>query len=309
MAVCRSLRLVGVDASVWYVGPTPRWLPEIAGDTPHSVLPPGAPATPGPAPDAVVVTDTGSWTQLAELADWLRPLRDRTTIVDHHLHGDGEAARMRLIRTTDAASTQVIAPVCAELLGVPAARLPRDVAQALYLGLATDTQWFRLSNVTPATMRLGADLLEAGAEHTKLYETIEQQDSAARYRLLGRALSSLELHHDGTVALMRLTLRDFADCGADRNDTGGFADMVQHIGSVRVAGVLTEGETRPGDPPLTKVSLRSKPGPGAVDVNAVTRALGGGGHARAAGAKMPGVPLDEARRRLLALLGPANNHP
>lgn len=305
MAMCRAMRRAGVDASVCYVGPAPRWLPQMAGDAPFRVVEPGKPADPTPdgaLPDVVVVTDTGSWTQLAEVSDWLRPLREKTLVLDHHLHGDGEVARWRLIRTTDAASTQVSAPVCAELLGVAPNRLPKDVAQALYLGLATDTQWFRLSNVSPATLRLAADLIEAGADHTWLYQTIEQQDSAARYRLLGHALSSLEMHCGGQVALMRLTLKDFADAGADRNDTGGFADMVQHIGSVRVAGVLTEGETRPGEPALTKVSLRSKPGPDAVDVNALTRALGGGGHARAAGAKMPGVTLAQAEARLLELL-------
>ena len=102
--------------------------------------------------------------------------------------------------------------------------------------------------------------------------------------------------------MMRLTLRDFTECGADRNDTSGFADMVLHIASVRMAVVLTEGDVSSPGQPTTKVSMRSKPGPDAVDVNALTRALGGGGHARAAGAKMPGVDLEEARRRVLALV-------
>jgi phosphoesterase RecJ-like protein len=305
LAGCRALRHIGIDARACYVGPAPRWLPEMAGDTPYTVVPPGTPAraTPvGEEPDVVLVTDTGTWTQLAEFADWLRPLRDRTIVADHHLHGDPDVARWRLVRTTDAASTQVIAPLCAAVLERPANRLPRDVADALYLGLATDTQWFRLSNVSPPTLRLAADLLECGVDHTRLYEMIEQQDTPGRWRLLGRALSSLELHADGAVAFMRLTLDDFAQAGADRNDTGGFADMVQHIGTVRVAVILTESDTRPGEPPTTKVSMRSKPGPDAIDVNALTRALGGGGHARAAGAKMVGVGLDEAKRRVLALL-------
>jgi hypothetical protein len=88
--------------------------------------------------------------------------------------------------------------------------------------------------------------MATGVNHTRLYEMIEQRDVASRWKLLGRALSSLELHDNGRVALMQLSLRDFADCGADRNDTSGFADMVLHIETVRVAAVVSEAETAPG---------------------------------------------------------------
>lgn len=305
LAAARAMRRVGVDASVCFIGPPPRWLTEFAGSTPVRIEAPGTsirPSATGSDPDVVVVTDTGSWSQLAEVAEWLKGMRDRTVVIDHHLHGDGDVARWRLIRTKDAATTQALAPVCAALLGVPAAQFPPDVAEALYLGLATDTQWFRLSNVSPATFQLAGDLLSAGVNHTHLYEMIEQRDTPSRWRLLARALSSLELHDNGRLAMMQLSLKDFDDCGADRNDTAGFADMVLHIETVRVAVVLTEADAPPGGPPASKVSMRSKPGPDAVDVNAATRRLGGGGHARAAGAKMPGVDLAEARRRVLAVL-------
>jgi phosphoesterase RecJ-like protein len=157
-------------------------------------------------------------------------------------------------------------------------------------------------------MRLAADLLEAGVDHTRLYAMIEQRDGAPRWKLLGRSLSSLELHDGGRIAIMKLRSADFDDCGADRNDTSGFADMVLSIETVRVSVILTEGELPAGsrDAPVTKVSMRSKPGPHAVDVNNATNALGGGGHARAAGAKMDGVSLETARERVLAVLA---SHP
>lgn len=310
LAIARAMRLVGVDARVCYVGPAPRWLGEIAGTTPISVEASGAGIRPTDIePDVIVVTDTGSWTQLADFADWLKQRRDRVIVIDHHLHGDGDVARWRLIQTRDAATTQVLAPVCAALLNVPISKLPAEVAEPLYLGLATDTQWFRLSNVSPPTLQLASELMSAGVNHTRLYEMIEQRDVASRWKLLGRALSSLELHDAGRVALMQLKLTDFAECGSDRNDTSGFADMVLHIETVRVAVVVSEADIAPGEPPTSKVSMRSKPGANAVDVNALTRKLGGGGHARAAGAKMTGVPLAEARRRVLDLLvAPAANN-
>ena len=174
------------------------------------------------------------------------------------------------------------------------AKLPRNVAEPLYLGIATDTGWFRHSSVTPATLRLTADLLQAGVDHTRLFRVIEQQDQASRWRLLGRALRSLELHDNGRIALLSLTLEDFRDSGADRNDTSGFADMLLTVASVQLSVVFTEQESAPGREALTKLSLRSKPGPDAIDVNALASRLGGGGHARAAGAKI-NAPIDQAR--------------
>jgi phosphoesterase RecJ-like protein len=314
LALCRALRHRGIDASVWYVGPLPRWLKELARDTPVRELVPGRPLQPadpptaGPLdaspPDAAVILDTGSWSQLAEVRPWLESSGVRRIVIDHHLHGDGNSGQLRLIRPTDASTAQVLEPVCTRLLGCEAGSLPVDVAEPLYLGTATDTGWFRLSNVKPATLEHAAALLRAGVDHTRLYEIIEQRDSAGRWRLLGRALSSLELHDSRRIALMQLTLRDFQLAGADRNDTSGFADMLLTIETVRVAAVISEGEVGPGEPPMTKVSMRSKPGADAVDVNAATIKLGGGGHARAAGVKMPGVTMAEARRRVLEALGP-----
>ena len=232
LAMARALKHAGVAAEIWYAGPLPRWVPDLCASTPFRTFAPGQPmqvadGRPAPALDAdlCVIVDTGSWTQLAEMRPWLEPRADRNINLDHHLHGDGAAAARRIIDSTCASCTQVIAPLCVKLCAVPsAAKLPLDVAEPLYLGLATDTGWFRYSSVTPATLRLAADLIEAGVDHTKLYGMIEQQDVASRWRLLGRALNTLELHSVRTpddAATMSLTLADFDATGADRNDTAG----------------------------------------------------------------------------------------
>jgi len=308
-ALVRTLHAAGVAATAWFVGPAPAWLAEVAGDTAYQVFPPGGPvAARGQAggdgwdeADAVAVLDTGSWSQLAELKDRVAARSDRAIVIDHHLNGDGDVAARRLISPKAAATAEALAPICGAILGCQTAQLPRGVAEALYLGVGTDTKWLRLSNVTPATLRLAASLIEAGVDHTRLYELIEQQDTAGRWRLLGRALTSLEVHADGRVAVMTLRLSDFAAAGADENDSGGFTDLVQAIRTVQVSAVLTESRQPPGAGPVTKVSLRSKPGPASVDVNAVASRLGGGGHARAAGARMA-CSLDEAKRRVIEAL-------
>lgn len=316
LALSRSLRRAGALAvEVWMVGPLPRWLGEfVAGGTDVVMreLMPGQPLTPvqgaGPLttdPDAYVVVDTGSWSQIAECKSALVGNADKTFIIDHHLQGDAEIAARRVIDTTCASCTQVLAPLCAELCGVDSpAELSLEIAEPLYLGLATDTGWLRYSSVTPATLRLAADLIETGVDHTRLYKMIEQQDVPGRFRLLAKALASLELHsvhRKDDTAVMTLSLADFHAAHADAGDTSGFADMVLAIASVEVAAVLTEHAVKAGEPALTKFSLRSKPGPEAVDVNKVCQKIGGGGHARAAGAKCA-AGLAESKKKLLEAL-------
>ena len=302
LALARTLRSLGKRAEVWYLGPLPLWLAEVALETPvRSIEREGLPADSNP--DGVVLLDTGSWSQFDGLREWLGVRADRTLVIDHHLHGDGDIAALRLLDVRAAAACQPVAEVCRHVLGLPSAsRLPPDVATPLYLGLATDTGWFRYSNVSSSVMRLAADLIEAGADHVDLFRIVEQQDEPGRFRLLAAALSSLEFHADDRIALMSLTMDDFHRAEADRTDSGGFADKVLAVRTVVVAAVLTEvSDGTQGKPPLTKISLRSKDGPNAIDVNELSRALGGGGHARAAGARVA-APLAETRSRLLDAL-------
>ncbi|MCC6321218.1 MAG: DHH family phosphoesterase [Phycisphaerales bacterium] len=310
LALARALSLCRIDVEVWYIGPNPKWLDELAGSTPRREFAPMKPTTPGdgrpwtaPSPDVVAIVDTGSWQQVAEMRSWLEGRAASAVIIDHHTHGDAEIAAHRLVKTGAASCTEVLAPVCCALLnkGSPAT-LPREIAEPLFLGLATDTGWFRFNSVNPGTLRLAADLIEAGVDHTRLYRLIEQQDTISRWRLLGRALSSVQLFdigsESGKLAISRLTLRDFDECEADRNDTGGFADMVLSVAEVGASAILTEADVAPGEAPLTKISIRSKPGPAALDAGTLTKKLGGGGHYHAAGAKVR-LSLDDAQKQLL----------
>ena len=296
IAIARAMSAGGVRVEAWYIGPCPRWTKEMAAGIHVREFKPGE-ALGGVERetfDAAVVVDTGSWSQLAESKSFLQARRERVYLFDHHLHGDADVSDRRLINSGAASCTQVLAPVCCELLGVNSpTKLPLLIAEPLYLGLATDTGWLRFSNVTPATLRLAADLIEAGVDHTKLYRLIEQQDQEARWQLFGRALRTLTVHGGGRIATMLLTLKDFEDTGATPNDTSGFADMVLTIASVELSAVLVETASSTG--PLTKISLRSKPGAHAIDVNELASRLGGGGHARAAGAKILQKPSDAVK--------------
>lgn len=293
-------------ATPWYAGPMPDWAGEIIGPTDHRVLTQAERPDHDRRedPDGVLVIDTGAWTQLHEVREWLLPRREIAAIIDHHRQGDADVADRRVIQTSAAAACEPCAELCCVLLGASSpARLPVEIATPLYLGLATDTGWFRHSNVSPAVMRLAASLLEAGVDHSSLYEAVEQRDRPSRLRLMARALASMKFHQRERIAVMTLTLPDFHECNAAPTDSSGFAELALSAAPVQVSVLITEAFVADRDPAgsVTKVSLRSKNGPASMDVNEVARKLGGGGHIRAAGAKVH-ANLAETTRRLVEAL-------
>ena len=304
LALVRSLGRVNVAAMPAYVPSMPRWSRQVIADTPHVLLEAGASETLAglPEPDAIVVVDTGAWMQLDEVKGYLVSRTGKIVVIDHHLSGSANLSAARLLDTRAAAVAEVVAPVCVALLGVGTPeRLPRDVAEPLYLGLATDTGWFKYSNTRPETLHLAAQLMKAGVDHSRLYEWVEQQDRPSRLALQARALASLEYFDNQSIAVMSLSRADFEASHADTEDAGGFAADALRVAEIQVCAVLTEMAGRDPGAPVTKISLRSKPGEGALDVAALCQKLGGGGHARAAGVKIA-APLAEAKARIVAAI-------
>lgn len=291
-------------AECWYAAPMPEWSKTLIANTKVRTIEDHQPLPGALDPEAIIITDTGSWTQLAPFAEFLRPRLERTAIIDHHLQGDAEIASRRLLDTGAAAVVQPVAELCCHLLGLDCpSMLPTDIATPLYAGLTTDTGWFRHSNVDGRVMQLAGQLLDAGVNHTALYAMLYQRDRASRFKLMARALESMQLVHDKHAAVMTLRLEDFKETNAAPGETGGFVDIPQSVASIRVVAMLTE--QKDSDGVFTKVSLRSKPdeweGKPPVDVNQVCNTLGGGGHARAAGAKIR-LPLEQATLKLIEAL-------
>ncbi len=301
LALARTLTRLGIVATPVFLAPWSPRMDSIVGETPiikeiHGVWSRKELAD----VDCVAIVDTGSWTQIADARHWLEPHREHALIIDHHAHGDADVAELRHVDTSAAAATQLVAEVCRQLLAVErCADLPIDIAEPLYLGLATDTGWFRHSNVTSDVMRLASELIDAGVDQNRLFRRVEQSDSPKRLLLLQRALASLSLFANDRAAIISVTAADIAACEAGQDELGGLTDLPQTVGTVRVVAVLTELE-----PSLVKVSLRSKavePPEQSVDVNMIAQEFGGGGHVHAAGAKLK-LSLVEARRRVTQVL-------
>jgi len=154
------------------------------------------------------------------------------------------------------------------------------VAQALYVGLITDTGRFMYENTGPRAHLMAADLIEAGVEvpavYTRLYENLQP----AKLALLATALQNIQRFDSGALTLAVLSAEDFERAGAEESYSEGIIDHLRAVRGTKVAALVRElgsGE-RKGQ---HKVSLRATDE--AVDVSAIARAQGGGGHRRAAG--------------------------
>lgn len=244
------------------------------------------------AADALVILDTCAYSQLEPIAAFVRSAPP-TLVVDHHPTRDEIATRPSDLRLIDASASAVCLLITEWLV---AADLPLDAptATALFTGLATDTGWFRFASTDARTLRAAADLAAAGAAVNSIYRAVYEQDPPGRIRLIGRMLERLELLAGGRLAVLRLRRADFAAAGADRSMTEDLVNEAGRIAGLEAMVLFTEepnGQVR--------VNLRSKE---RVDVSRIAAQFGGGGHARASGARPTGAWEDIVQQVTTALL-------
>lgn len=299
LGLARALKQKGKAAEIFLMGPVEPNLITIAGRTPFSLVENEPPQDDGF--DLAIVTDTGAWNQLEPIAPWLRRHHDITIGIDHHARGDADVATMRLVDPKAVSSTAMLVPLLDEMKCELTGGIG-GVAEALFVGLATDSGWFRYGNAGADAFTMAARLLSCGVDKARLYQILEETYGPQRLALEARALASLEFARGGSAAIQSLRLEDFQSTGASMIDLTGLVNTPLTVATVRVSILLSQ--TAPG---VTKLSFRSKPpAPGAdpadfVDVNALAGEFGGGGHVHAAGARL-NLVLDEAKARVIAAL-------
>jgi phosphoesterase RecJ-like protein len=194
--------------------------------------------------------------------------------VDHH-HDNSRFGDVNLI-VDDASSTAEIVRDLLSLLDVP---LTPDVAEALYVALVTDTGRFQYSNTTPKALRLAADLVEAGADVHGIFRLVYETVQFAKLKLLARALDRAAAYDGGRLVVSYLLKNDFAEVGAEEPYSEGIIDYLRSVEGSEMVALIREPPRADG--PARRISLRSSRDE--VDVSAVARAAGGGGHRQAAG--------------------------
>jgi len=228
------------------------------------------------------------------LMPWVRDFPGFRVLVDHHQEPDGGYDYV-YSQTSKSSTAEMVYDFMAQDGGT----LDASAADALMMGLITDTGSFRFPSVSPATLAAASALVESGAEPHAIHERLFDAHSPSRLRLWGRALSSLELLAGGRAALVHLSARDLVDCGYEAGDTEGLVNQALSISGVLVSAFARE-DAAAG---MVKLSFRSKAD---VDVNAFARAhWQGGGHIHAAGGKSDAsLPDTLARlRQTLSELG------
>jgi phosphoesterase RecJ-like protein len=194
--------------------------------------------------------------------------------VDHH-HDNTRFGRINLI-VADASSTgEVLRDVFREL-GVD---LTPDIAEALYIALVTDTGRFQYTNTTPKALRLAAELVEAGADVHGIFQHVYETVQFSKLKLLARALERAQLFEGGGLVVSYLLKDDFGDVGAEEPYSEGIIDSLRAVEGSEMVALIREPPRNEG--PARRISLRSSHDE--VDVSAIARKQGGGGHRQAAG--------------------------
>ncbi len=242
--------------------------------------------------DGIILLDTCSFNQVHPIADWIRSASQPKLAVDHHITRD-EMVDVYVV-DEQAAATCLILHDWARATGWT---IDRTAAEALFTGIAMDTGWFRFSNTDERTLSAAAELVAGGVRPNDLLRDLYQREQPSRIALLATALTSLEVLSQGRLAVMTLSLGDFAAAGASPTDTEDIINEPMRIGSVIVSILLAEREKG-----LVGVSFRSKPPFGEdsldVDVAALAQSFGGGGHRRASAARIKGT-LPHARSAVI----------
>jgi phosphoesterase RecJ-like protein len=207
-----------------------------------------------------------------------REALDRSPLVlnvDHH-HDNTRFGRLNVVRA-DASSTGEIVRDLVDLLGV---ELTPELAEAIYIALVTDTGRFQYANTTPKALRLAAELVEAGADVHRVFQSIYESVQLAKLKLLARALERAQVYEGGGIVVSHLLKTDFAEVGASEPYSEGIIDFLRAVEGAEMAALIREPPA-PGRP-ARRVSLRSSSDE--LDVSAIARASGdGGGHRQAAG--------------------------
>ena len=194
--------------------------------------------------------------------------------IDHH-HDNTRFGAVNLV-VPDASSTgEILRDVFATL----DVRLTPEIAEALYIAVVTDTGRFQYANTTPRALRLAAELVEAGANVHRVFQDVYENVAFAKIKLLARALDKARVVEGGRIIVSDLERSDFHAAGAEEPFAEGIIDFLRAVEGTELVALIREPPTQNG--PTRRISLRTRAE--GIDVSAIARKSGGGGHRQAAG--------------------------
>jgi phosphoesterase RecJ-like protein len=202
--------------------------------------------------------------------------------IDHHV-GNSMYGALNWFDLSAAACGEMVFDLV-RALGVP---LTREIATHVYVALLTDTGSFHYSNITPRTFDIARQCVEAGVDPPSVARTVFDCNSLARLRLHNAILNRMELDASGRIATLWIDRTLTAALGATYEDTEGVINVPLTV--KEIVAVAFFKEQGPDD---WRISMRSK---GDVDINAIAKEFGGGGHRNASGCSARG-PLAQTKK-------------
>jgi len=270
-ALLRLMRSLGAEAVFCHAEPVPEYLRWLLPDDALTEIPAG---------HDLLVVDTSR----ADRTGVPIPEAGARLNLDHH-EDNPFYAELNLVDARAAASAEVVSRLYREL-GVG---FDREAAQAIYVGVKTDTGGFNFRNISPAAHELVADLLRAGVVPAEVSERINRRGSLKQLKIVGVSLTNAVCY--GEVLISTVDRDDYANTGAGELDSKEAIDQLRTVEGIDMVAHLREV------PQGTKGSLRSE----TIDVGEIARTFGGGGHRLAAGYTTARRPA-EAREELLGVL-------
>ena len=206
----------------------------------------------------------------------------RVVDVDHH-HDNSRFGDVNLVDGHASSTAEILVRIF-DGLGV---EITPKIAEALYVGLVTDTGRFQYRTTSPEALRLAARLVEAGTDVHKVFERVFESVQLGKLLLLGRVIEHTVPYYGGRLLVSHVSREDLALVEGDEATTEGLIDHLRAVEGVQVAGLIREQVPLPdGTITPNRVSLRSR---GLIDVSQIARKSAGGGHKQAAGFSHPGT--------------------
>jgi len=281
LAIGLALEEMGKEVSFYNPNPVPSNLMFLPGSSRISQQ------LPDPQPETLVFVDC---TDLGRVNLLTSDISKVSTILnlDHHISNQ----HFGHINWVDAQASAV-GELALTLINLLGAEIDIDIATNLYTAIVTDSGCFQYGNTTAQTHRLTAELLDLGIDLVSIHHEIFDQKPLSQIKLLQHALTGLEIHAEGQLALMTLSLEDFQKSGAEQELSEGLVNHARSIVGVEAAVLLKEA-----GPLEIKAGLRSNLW---LNVNEIATKFGGGGHNRAAGCTFR-VPIEDAKQSIVSAI-------
>ncbi|HEY2319700.1 MAG TPA: bifunctional oligoribonuclease/PAP phosphatase NrnA [Solirubrobacteraceae bacterium] len=210
----------------------------------------------------------------AEAFRQARPNPPHILNIDHH-HDNTHFGTVNLVVPEASCTAEIVWDLMRRLGVAPT----RTIAEALYVGLITDTGRFMYENTGVQAHRMAGDLIQAGVDVHEIYRRIYEGVPYGKLALLARGLANVQRYDDGRLTITDLSAGDFSDSHAEESYSEGVIDHLRAVQGTRLAALVRDRLGGPNGG--RKVSLRA--GDDDIDVSAIARAQGGGGHRQAAG--------------------------